>query len=333
MTFDIRKFFTPQAVAEMLKQAPEVPTPIMDLVFKDRKNWPMPKISLAMIEQAVGNMPVIRRNGQALQGKSGTGAIIDIEPMPVILTDSIPAAEINNLKALFATGGAPAVQEYINEKLSYMRVNTKLTAEALAAQALTGKIDYPMATGSGGFVRYEVEYGKPAKATAIKKWNAEGITIADVKKDLDKGASTMRSNGCTSEIAWLCNGDVYASVLALIAALPNDSRVSAKEKTGHISLGTHKLYPIDTSYNEYGADGAVTSKPSITAGSLVGVPVQGNKFWYAALDSMSAGLAALPFYAHAETKELGVDIITQSKPLPGPQISKLYWIKALSQAS
>ncbi len=329
MSFDIKKFFTPQAVKEMLLSAPEVPTPIMDLVFKDRKNWPMAKIPLAMIEQAVGNMPVIRRNGQAYVTKSPGAKLLDIEPMPVILTDSIPAAEINNLKALFATGGAPSVQDYVNEKLSYMRVNTKLTAEALAAQALTGKIDYPMATGAGGFIRYEIEYGKPIKATAAQKWSAEKVTIADVKKDLDKGASTMRSKGCTSEIAWLCSGDVYAAVLALIAALPNDTRVQAKEETGYISLGTHKLYPIDTSYNEYGADGTVTSKPSIATGSLVGVPVQGNKFWYAALDSMSAGLAALPFYAHAETKELGVDITTQSKPMPGPQVSKLYWIKAL----
>lgn len=330
MQFNIKKYFTASMIAQMIMAIGTFKSPILDLAYPSRKNWPMPVIPLALIQRTVKNVPVVKRGGHTYAAPSGSGTVTYIEPQPVILTDTIAATEMNNLKVLFQNGGDESVQSYIQEKIAPLREDARLTAEALAAQALTGSISYGMSTLGGGIVSYEIDYGTPMSKTVSNKWDASGTKIGDIKKDLDTGAQKMRESGYAGEVRWLANSGVYAALLNLLQALPNETRVNAKEKEGFIEIGSHKIYPVNTSYSNYGTDGTVTSTPSIAEKKIVGVPYQNNRLWYAALDSMNANLAPMPFYAHPEIKELGVDITAQSKPLPGPAITSTYWMTVLT---
>ena len=61
MQVDIRKYFTPAAVASHLEALPELKTPIIDLVYSTRPTHPLPVLGIDELAGVVSNVPVVRR--------------------------------------------------------------------------------------------------------------------------------------------------------------------------------------------------------------------------------------------------------------------------------
>jgi hypothetical protein len=40
MNSEMKKFLTPQSIVQMIEKHPELKTPVMDLIFTDRRNHP-----------------------------------------------------------------------------------------------------------------------------------------------------------------------------------------------------------------------------------------------------------------------------------------------------
>ena len=141
-TLDLSKYFTLDQNVSRLERLPEIKSPIMDLVYPESKraNYPRSIVALKDLPREVKNVPVIMRGTQAVpvsDSKSANG----YEPFPIEVSMKLTAADLNDLIAIGFTANT---QAEIDQKVDRLRKTTHATTEALAAQSLTGKIQYPV---------------------------------------------------------------------------------------------------------------------------------------------------------------------------------------------
>ncbi len=316
MTLDLKKFFTREAIVRSLETLPELKSPVMDLLYPAarRINHPFPVIGYHDLGLPTGNIPVVRRGGQSYALKPAGGSLAIIEPQSVNPRVFLDAATMNNLGML--TGESQ--QQEVNNKIDTLRRACRSTAEALAAQSITGKIDYPMATEGGALVDYEVDYGTPASVTVTSKWDNGGTTLAQIIKSCGEIVSKMKQNGFGSNVAFLMDFDVFGALIDKIGAKssPNIGTVGPD----FINLGGLKFYLMPGSYIDLESGALVSAVP---AKRVVAVDMDaGHKLFYAALDDLDANMQALPFFAKPIRKDdpSGYDIVGNSKPLPVPNV-------------
>jgi hypothetical protein len=312
---DLKKFFTREAIVDTLQRLPELKTPVMDLLYTDRRNHPFPVVGYRDLNLPAGNIPVVRRGSQSYPLTPTDGKISMIEAQPVNPSVYLSAADLNNLKLLDPQGQ----QAYIDNQIDNLRRPCRATAEALSAQSLTGKIAYPLRADGGAYLTYEVDFGTPASVTISKKWDDANTKVADIVKSLGQIIDTLKKTAPAMDVQFLCGFDVYAALVDKIGALPNSA--IAQVGADYISLGgVAKIQLLSANYIDLTTNEAVSAIPAKTI--LAVDRSSGFKLLYAALDQMDAGLVALPFYAQPVTTQdpSGVKIIGESKPLPVPNV-------------
>jgi hypothetical protein len=319
---DLKKFFTLQAVVASLGRLPELKTPVMDLLYTRRINHPFPVVGARDLALPPGNIPVIRRGTQSFPLVPKDGSITMIEVQPVSPSIFLTAADLNNLKMLESTG----IQQLVDNQIDTLRLTCRLTAEALAAQSLTGAISYAMRGEGGGMLKYEVEFGTPATVTIAKKWDDVATKIGDIIKSLGEIVDKLKKTSPGMDVVFLTGFDVYAALVDKVAALNNTA--VAQVGPDFISFGgVAKIQLLSANYTDLITKQTVSAIPAKTV--LAVDKSDGFRMIYAALDNMDAGLVAMPFFAQPiESKDpSGVKVLGESKPLPVPNVKAI--IKAV----
>lgn len=179
---DIRGLFSKEAIVRYLSALPPLKTVVMDTVFGDRPQHPLPVLSAQDIQAVIHALPLVRRGAPSIAATRQTGALEMYEPLSVRPNASVVGADLNNLRMLDA-GGKDA---WAQTRTDYLRRAVRKTTEGMAAQALTGRIQWPVQLEAGGYDTYDVLFGAILTHTAAKKWDA-GAKLVDV--------DNARSNG------------------------------------------------------------------------------------------------------------------------------------------
>ncbi len=313
MNKDLKEFFTPEAIVATLSRLPDLRTPVIDTFFTDSRNIPRPVIGVRDMGLPTGNIPVVRRGAQSFPLGAGEGSVNIIEPQPVNPSDFISGADLNNLRSFNQTN----IQAEIDNIIDRLRRACRATAEALAIQALTGKINYYMRTSGGGTTPYQVDYGTIGDASSgvTTKFDASGVKISDVIKGISAVLEELKKKSEGNDVLILAGFDVYAALCDIVGAQKNTA-VAGASTDGIVIGGGLTIQLFASTYKDLESG---DSKPVVPAKHILVVDKQaGHKLLYAALDSVDAGLQALPFFAtHEVTKDpSGIKVVAESKPLP-----------------
>jgi len=325
---NLRRFFSPQAIVDTLGRLPALKTPIMDLLFSDSRNIPRPVIGVRDFDFVPINQPVVRRGSGSQPITGGGGSIDYIEPQPVNPSRFISGADLNNLK----TANASTLQQEIDNIIDELRRACRVTAEALAIQALTGSINYWMRAEGGALEPYEVDFGSIGNASAAvaKKFDADGAKISDVVKGIAGVLEVLKKRKVDgNDVAIFSGFDVFAVLCDLAGAQSNASIAQASASGINIG-GGFTIQLLGSSYTNLKTNALV---PVVPAKNLLVVDRQaGHKMIYAGLDSVPADGQALPFYAdYEETKDpSGVKVIGEAKPLPVVNVQGIVKAQVLS---
>lgn len=325
MNTDLRKYFRAAAIVDALGRLPELKTPIMDKFFSDVRNVPKPIIGIKDMGLPTGNVPVVRRGSSSIPLAGQDGKLSFVEPQPVNPSDFVSGADLNNLRAMNET----SIQQEIDNIIDRLRRASRATAEALAAQALTGKIAYWMRGGPGDLLAYEVDYGTIGTATISTKFDASGAKLSDVIKGISLMLAELKKKSDGNNISILAGMDVFAVLCDLVGAVGNASVASAAAD-GLMIGGGLKIELDASTYKNLQSKAAV---PVVPAKSLLIVDKgAGHKMIYAGLDSIESGQTALPFFVtYEETKDpSGIKVIGESKPLPVVNVNGLVKAQVLT---
>ena len=319
----LREVTSPQNIANFISKTNKPSQPIRDLIFSAAVMHPFASISVAQIEEIIGNVPVIRRGTNAYAVNNNDSNITVIEPQPIHMTDFISAVELNNLKNV----GVMQVQNYINLKIQRMLNIIHRTTEALCAQAITGKINYQMST-NGTVDSYVVDFGETLRFDLAKKWSDTSCTIAKVFSDLKDMHALLQKKGYGSKVLVLAGVEAYTRIIEL-ADLSKSNIVQVKlVDQNTISVGGYTVKMENGSY--IGKDKSAIKKIDDKSVVMIDIDAQHTPY-YLALDSVEHGLNAIPFAITTNVKSdsTGYEIYGFSKPLPAPVVGAICWSQVL----
>lgn len=322
---DLRKFFTPKAIAETLETLPPIQTPVLDRIYPEpnRKQHQLPVLGINELRRTVKNVPVVRRGTSAVTLEGKEGAITYIEPQPVEVSSFLTAKELNDMKLL----GERGLQDYIREIIDYQRQVIRKTTEALAAQSLTGEISYPMKTNAG-LDTYTVNFGSTNSYTVTTAWNSNGKTLDDVLKDLIEISTVITEKGY-SNVAFLAGTEAFVALAKLVISLQGKT-INAQVTEKAISVAGFTVELFNGVYVDL-TDGS--TKYVVDPEKLCAVGLDAPfRLYYCAIDDIDAGLVAMPFFAVPDMKKnpSGVEIIGKSKPLPVPVVDAICWADVIA---
>jgi len=322
-TLDMTKYFTLDANIARLERLPEIKSPIMDLVYPEpkRTNYPRSIVALKDLPKEVKNVPVIMRGTQAVSINDKKSAD-SYEPFPVEVSMTLTAADLNDLIAVSFTSNA---QAEIDQKVDRLRKTTHATTEALAAQSLTGKIQYAVRGAlADNSELYTADFGKTKTYNVPKKWNDNAITIADIIKDCLAMGDMANGNSFGNSLTVLVNSGVFNIVIALILkAQTNILNLSVSDNA--INFPGFTMRRLASTYHDYQKKQAV----SIIPAGKVCVIATDAPHWlpYCAIDDIDAQLAPLPFFSKAVKIEnpSAWELYGKSKPFPVPIVDAICW--------
>lgn len=317
---DLRSVFSFQAQVRRLEALPVIQTVVMDEVFKDRPQHGLPVVNAQDIKRRVRTMPVIRRGAPSLAMPSEGVSISAYEPLPIAINDSVGATDVNNLKLI----GEQGVEAWAAQKTDSLRRTVRQTSEAIASQALTGKIAWPIQLSGGGTETYEVDWGDPVTVTAPKKWDATGAGLTDVVKTLMAMRKGLRRKGFGGgAVKYWAGEDAFLGLLKLAEAYQGDA-IRVEFKDGSIIVGAAEIV-LRT--EEYPDPVAVNTWRPVQPSNQVRIidPSGGHVMPYCALDDFDAKLAPLPLFIKPIRQDdpSGYKLVAMSKPFPVPSMDAI----------
>ena len=317
MTFELSQWFSAQKIAKRMKAAPKVETTVRDTFFPAPQTHESPIVPLSEISGIAGAVPLTARGAAAYPIDGDSLDNTYFEPAPVNISADITAVELNNLRLLSGT----ALEAWATRKQNSLRESVIKTAEVLCAQAkFDGKIDYPLFTAAGQFVRYKVAYSQDIiqhTVSAEDKWNHADVTLGRVMLMLNKAHTELLKAGFVSgKVITMAGAEAFAKLLELVdkASANSKAPVSIAED-GSIRIGKHVVQEM----SEVWIDPETKNVRYKIPLKEIRMTTKGNTgLIYAALDDLDAQNKALPFFVKT-VKEQNPSLqrmIGQSKPLP-----------------
>ena len=314
-----------QIVAEALKTLPPLHTKVVNEIYKDTRQHPFAQIGVKDIQGITGSVPVVRRGAPGIPIGQQDVSINYIEPQPIKVTDSVSAGDANNLKAM----GAQGYKAFLASKLDTARRTIRSTTEALAAQSLSGAINYPARLENGQTGTYQVDFGSPLSYTPATTWDT--AAIKDMLGDLINVEALIQKQGYGQTVRFWAGKDAYLAVAAKAQALPagRNNAIPVSVTTKGINIGSYTLELVNQNYHM--PDGSTV--PIIPANQVMAFdPSAGFTLFYLAIDNFKAGLQAMPLFTQAFQTEDGgaMKLQAESKPLPVPVVKAICWASVLS---
>ncbi len=314
----------PKVIAEVMKELPPLQTKVLDEVYKNKRNHPFPHIGIQEVQDISGTVPVVRRGAPGVPIDNGQSTNISyIEPHPIKITDSVTAADANNLKSM----GAQGYRAFLAQKLDFLRRKVKATTEALAAQSLTGKIQYPIRLENGQTDIYEVDFGSPLSYTPSATWD-----VADLKgifNQLVEIESILQEQGIAQNITFWAGKSAFMELVGKVQELNTNTVPKPSVEGNKINLWGYTIEMVNQKYKL--PDG--TLKEIVPANSLLAFDKgAGFTLFYLAIDNFKAGLQAIPMFISSYQTQDGSALVIQaeSKPLPVPIVKAICWAEVLA---
>lgn len=313
------QFFTFAKIARVLEAATPIQTTVMDELFPEliREQLDSPLVPVSLLKETIGVAPVVTRGGDAYP-VSGDELTIDyMQPLPIRLVNKVDAQEFNNLKLL----DMAKLEGWAQRKILQLRKTTRLTLEALAAQAaFNAEIDFPL-LNNGAYVSYKVSFGGEMAEQAVaaeKKWDHADATMRLVYLLLEDMAAALDDAGYGGDKVTYVGRDAWAELLGLLdAADTKKSKITAKfADDGSINLRGHVLKKMGETWKNP-KDGATVHK--LPPKEIRMISKGHTCLFYTAVDDLDANLAPLPLFVkpHQVRTPSRLEIHSESKPLPG----------------
>jgi hypothetical protein len=314
MDAKLRALFSRENLIRRLQGLPVINTVVMDEVFPRRPQLPSANVPVEDVATIIRTMPLIHRGGASLAMRAPGRSVGVYEPLAISINISISAADLNTLRQYDAQG----LEAWANTKTDLLRQTIRRTTEGMAAQAVNGKIAWPIQLDAGTDI-YTVDWGKPLAVTAPKKLDAADAGLSDVVAILTQMRKALRRKGFGGGAVKVWAGeDAYTAILKLCQDYKGDAiRVEIQESciivAGVKIVLRSEEYPDPVSKN--------TWVPVLTADTLRMIDTGGgHKLPYCALDDLDAKLAPLPFFVKPIKQDdpSGYKLVAQSKPFPVP---------------
>ncbi|UJZ95051.1 major capsid protein [Photobacterium damselae subsp. damselae] len=325
----ISQLLTPEFIGSLLvkfKKNHTVKYPVRDLIYGKGKQHHFSSIALSDLQKELSNIPVVRRGTEAYALNRGKGGLTKINPNGVEMSDFISASDINDLAVLFQQHGEAAIKSYLENRINDMLVITQKTTEALAAQSLSGTINYPMKTDAGMDL-YTVEFGTPLNYDGTKLTKTS--TVSDLYMYLNQMHEQMQTKEYGDDVITLAGNEAFALVLGITSTSNQKTILVKMDSQDQINIGGYIIQKMTGKYK--GVNGAMTNKVDNKSFCMIDKNAN-HQLWYLALDDIKAGNSPMPFFASHDIKNnpSGVEIIGRSKPLPAPITNAICWSQALA---
>lgn len=311
------------AFLEKYKKLKDVPMPVRNTVFGPAELWHDVSLPYSEIKDTTTNAPVVRRGTTAWALDDDDSAVKAIETQGFVLSKYITAARLNNLKAM-GMKNAKAYFDSQNRKM--MRIIDK-GVESLCAQAMTGKLSYPMKTENGQYDTYDLDFGPTGTYSASGiDLQSPDTTLADVLVLLQGMAEPIEDKGYGGENLTYAGKTAFAHIARI--AMGNDTRnVAVTVNESEINIAGYRVRRLSGKYTTV-AGGAQVSADKMPATSLCMIDLSaGHSFYYLAIDDLDAELKALPYFSKIVKSEdpSGASVIGHSKPVPVPVVGAICW--------
>lgn len=312
------------AYLKAYKKRKPVKMPIRNDIFGPAIPWNDVALPYSELKDTLTNVPVVRRGSASLAIKSEDSAIKSIEVQGFILSHFVSAATLNNLKAL----GSVSAKQYFDLQNNNMLRRVEKGIEAMCAQALTGKVEYPMKLEDGSFDTFEIDFGETEtyEATGEVDLSSADTKLSDVFKLLQSMEEKIEDRGYGGDTLTYA-GKVAFGYIMDIASSNNTRNIPVQIKESEIVIGGYTIKRMSGKYKTW-VGGAVDNQAKIPDGSLCMVDKEaGHSFYYLAIDDLDAGLKALPFFTKPIKSDdpSGAKMIGHSKPVPAPVVGAICW--------
>lgn len=318
MLANLKNIFNPAAVAQSLKPMPPLKSTVMDTFFTNRPTHPLPVLGISELTRVVETVPVVRRDGAAIPLAGEAFETQFFAPLPIKVKLSVTASELNDLRVIM--NNAQAIEAWRAAKIDQIRRTVRQTTEAMSATMLTtGKVAWPVRLEGGRSETYTIDYGAPLSHTLSSKLTAASKVSVLYELLVDMEEKVQRA-GVGGDIAFWCGRDVFKIILDMAQgylSTADPKPISIKLSAGKVTVGGYAIQVLHESYPDpVSGDWVRKLNPKTLMAVAVDSP---GTIWYCALDSVSAGNAALPMHIVPiqAQDDSGYTLIAQSKPVPG----------------
>ncbi len=314
----INKFFTKARVANAIKNLPPVKTFLMDELYKNRATYHNAYIPISEIIDIVQEVPVVKRGSTRYSLNQNDRKLELIEPQPIDIDTFVTAKELNDLKMLDDF----SIQNWVTNKVDYLRKTIRKTSEALCCQTLTGSIAYAMKI-ENGIDKYQVDFGTIESYTPTTLWDDSRKKISDIDNDLEEMILKIENNGFGGNLVFYAGKKAFSTLSKFIYDLSDKNKIDVKIGQGEIFLNGKIIKRVGSSYYDHITKQRVNSQ---VENKITAIDIEaGFKLIYAAIDDLDSGLKAVPFFTKTIKSDnpSGYNIIGISKPLPIPVIKAM----------
>lgn len=322
-TSKLKGYFSLDANVKRLEDAPELKTPVMDIVYPEskREQYQSAIVKKSDLPAEIKNAPVIERGDSAYEMPGKVTSVNGYEPYPIELSKRIPATELNDILSNIDGLATSTILDTVYER---MRKTVRATTEALAAQSLSGTISYSV-KGSNNL--YTVNFGTTKTRAADKKFNAADASISDALGLFYGMCDDISVNGYGQDIVILAGRRAFSALVMLLSKAQNAMGITVTNNA--INFPGFSVIRLASTYFDYKTK---ANKQIVNDDKLCAVAVDAP-FWlpYCAIDDIGAGLASLPFFtSYEEIKNpSAIDVFGKSKPFPVPVVECICWSGAV----
>ncbi|WP_027390868.1 major capsid protein [Chrysiogenes arsenatis] len=313
---DIRGLFIVSSIASYLKSLPVLKTPVMDTIFSHRPQHPLAMIGADMLVPVVHALPMVRRGAPSIPATSESGVTAFYEPFPVRPNTQVSGVDLNNLKLLGQSGR----EQWATQRTDMLRRVVRATTEALCAQSLSGKIQWPVALEGGGFEVYEVDFGAVLSVTPAKLWDAEGAKIKDVFDTLTAMEEKIQEHGYGGTVEIWAGKSAYGALFALAEEHKSTAKVRVEITDQGINIGGYLIKRRSELYRNPQTK-ATTAVVGATELKMIATDA-GHFAPYCALDDLDGNLQPMPMLVKPIKTDdpSGYKLIAEAKPFPIPNV-------------
>lgn len=314
---NIASLFDPASISRRLQVAPTIRTPVMDIVFKERVQWPLATITADMVSNVVHELPLIRRGSPSIPATERTGQIELYEPFPIRPNDAVTAAELNNIRNLDASSR----EAWATVRQELLRKVVRKTTEALCAVSLSGTLSWPVRLETGQFDTYTVVYGSPLSVTPDKLLDDPGgVKTYDIFVILTAMHEKLEEYGYGSEVEIWADSLTYGQIFKIAEASSTTAKIKIEVGKEGIYIGN---YLIKRRAEKYRNPETGATAPIMPAKTLRMLALDANFMLpYCAVDDIDGNLRGMPFFIKAIPIQdpSGVRLVAEAKPFPLPNM-------------
>lgn len=336
---EVRQLFRPTRIAQRIETAPNYGTPVLDRYFPEntRRPWDEVLVPIEEVQRVTRGVPVVLRGAPGVTTTPAPHTVKWIEPQPIKTIDGFTAVAYNNARLLGGEAPQNLADRLIDAQIGIHRNST----EALAAQALSGSIVYPIAGGSGNQIigLYEIQFGTPGTIDVGASWLLESTTIGNIHEDLEKARKHLARKSFNLDRVDVGSA-IYAAVLnKVIAAGAGEGRFPARlREDGGIQIGKYVLTAFDGEYYHPGTpDGSVEAGYVSAIGANEVIATDSRAPWTllrVRIDNFKGEPTPVPLHTIQELSKDGsqIELFFESKPLPLPPVPAIVRFDAAPEA-